>query len=185
VAGLDQTQELNRLFLIFLSEYPEIAEHRFGLPPDAASKLRGATADFVARVADYPQAIFRLRLQEPNGRIICEPASPVLEPAHRALQLTLLLSAHSMSLASGYAARLFLQLSDSDINFLRSTRLSDLPALSLKPDLIRCAYGELRWTWRELLNAELTERSRRLLLLSLMPRSKLPETAHPPFKVDH
>jgi hypothetical protein len=170
--GLDETRELNRLFLTFVSNYPEVAELRFALPVVATRRLHGASAEYIATIARYPQALFRLRLHDSQA-----PLGTVLEPAQRAMQLTLLVSAHHMSRQSGYAARWFLQLAEKDVDLLRATRLSDLPALSLKPDLVGCAHADLEWTWRELLDASTPERSRRLLLLSLRHRAGLGERA--------
>lgn len=170
IDGLDELFELNRLFLITVSEDLRAGSNRFGLPPSAARALRRGSTDIVERLAEFPQALFELDLAEPISHGVMDPAKPLPDPAYRAINLTLLVSAWNLSRKNDYAARLFLRLSDAEIRRLRTMPLSDLPRLSMRDHLVGCAFREPAWLWYELLTEKRPEERRRLLLLGLQPR---------------
>ena len=173
--GLEEVREWNRLFLVYLRDQLVRGQHPPGLPRAAARALGKASAETIERLAEFPQALFRLRLAAPTEDRVMDLAQAAREPdaARQAIQLALLVSARSLCRKSPYAARLYLRLSDAETRRLGETPFGDLPALSLMPDLVTCAYRELSWMWAELLAARKPESKRRLLLLGLQPRIEL------------
>jgi hypothetical protein len=66
-----------------------------------------------------------------------------------------------------------LRLSAEDAQLLKALPLSDLPVLSRRHDLVRCAYAQIKWMWSELLRLEQPANARVLILLGLQPRIEI------------
>jgi hypothetical protein len=175
--GLEEVCELNRLFLSFLHRNPPGTAARLGVPAGAAQALQAAGEETLSALAAFPQAMFRLELDHLAEPACAEPARSTLDPAHQALQLTLLVSVWNLARQSDYAARFFLGLSDAELALLRALPLSDLPRASLGTDLVRCAFTAADGWWPKLLTETASESRRRLLLIGLQPRHAPPGLA--------
>ena len=177
-AELDQLFELNCLFLSYLKKLAGDGVIHPGLPGAAAGVLSSSDTGALERAADFPQALFRLRLgpQSADGFAGLEPSHA---DARRSLQQTILLCAWNQCRQSVYAARLYLGLGNVQIRRLRTTSLSELTALAVAGNLLGCAHAGSEWFWMQLLTATSDERRRQLLLLGLQP--KLAESWHVSF----
>jgi hypothetical protein len=167
--AVEEVRQLNRLFLGFLRSRPAVAANHFGLPPRALDLLLGATADDVDRAADFPRALFRLSLAVDQAEPAPRRPGRTDDEGRRILAVTLLHSAWHLSRASGYAARLLLRLSDSEIWHLRETEVDRLLLLAEDHHLVRAAFDELEWIWQELLTESRPEQRLRLHLIGLQP----------------
>jgi len=173
IDGLEELFELNRLFLISLRSELRHGDNPYGLPAGARRLVREASAVTLENLAKYPQALFELDLESLGRTGVNDPPAPRTEPLARALNLTILVSAWNMSRHSGYAARLFLRLSTTEIRTLRTTPLSELPRMAQHERLVACAFREPARLWSQLLTEARPEYRRRLLLLGLQPRVEL------------
>lgn len=167
-AELDQLFELNRLFLEYLRQLSADGIADAGLPAATARWLRRAKAAALDRAAEFPQALFRLRLDEAGVGDALDDGPH--GDARRALQLTIMLCAWNQCRQSVYAARLYLGLGNDDVRRLRTTSLSELTGLAVAGDLLGCAFARSEWFWRELLTAGGRERRRQLALIGLQPK---------------
>jgi hypothetical protein len=167
--ALDQVRQLNRLFLEFLRSRPVIASEEFGLSPAATEPLCTASPPQIARAANFPRALFRLRLPPAIPGAVLDPLGQARDTGRRVLQLTLLQSAWHLCRPSGYAARLLLRLTDADIRRLREAEMQDIVEWSLADNLVRAAFDDLDWIWRKLLTESRPEQRRRLALIGLQP----------------
>ena len=166
IDGLEEVQQLNRLFLNFLQDRPAAGQRFFGLPADAARAVGRASRERLDQLAQFPRALFTIDL-----RVDGQAGHEALDTAQRVLQLTLLLSAWNLSRRSGYSSRLLLRLEDAEIRRLRTMSLADLTERSQTPGLIRCTFGRAAWLWRDLLAETRPEWRRRLLLIGLQPET--------------
>jgi hypothetical protein len=169
-AELDQLFELNCLFLSYLKRLAGDGVTHPRLPGAAAAVLCGADTNALERAAQFPQALFRLRLR---SRVADDPVTPrgaSHVDARRSLQLTILLCAWNQCRQSVYAARLYLGLGNAQIRTLRTTSLSELTELAVAADLLGCVHSESEWFWTQLLTATSAERRRQLSLLGLQPK---------------
>jgi hypothetical protein len=179
IDGIDELRELNQLFLLFLKHLDEVSLRTYGLPQTVARALKFAPAEQLDALAAFPRALFKFNLDPAGRRHVLDPAlSDAL--ARQALHVALLVSAWNLSRKSGYAARLFLRLSDPEIRLLRTMPLTDLAGAALARDLVSCAFQDAIWMWRELLTETRPDCRRRLLLIGLQPQAQiLPPTVTP------
>ena len=173
IDGIDDLRELNQLFLLFLKHQDDINLAGFGFPAAVARALRAAPIEQLDALADFPRALFRLDLDAVGGSSGMQTPAVIHDPGRHALNVTLLVSAWNLSRKSGYAARLFLRLSDPEIRVLRTTALRDLAALALQADLVSCAFLDSIWMWQELLTETCPDGRRRLLLIGLQPQTQI------------
>jgi hypothetical protein len=167
--GIDEVRQSNRLFLGYLRSRPEVATAHFGLPVVAAELLRQASAEQVDQAADFPRALFRIHLSAAEPTRIMDSLSLAHESGLRILQLALLLNAWNLTRVSGYSARLLLRLDDASIRQFRGSEMAGILEMSRAGGVVRAAYDDLGWIWKELITEERPERRQRLLLLGLQP----------------
>ena len=169
LGAIEEVRQLNRLFLGFLREQPEIATEHFGLSRAASDLLRGSTADQIDCAADFPRALFRLHLPSAEPAAVMDPLGLTRESGRRILQVTLLHSAWSLCRSSGYSARLLLRLSDDEVRCLRQSDVNGILLMSHGDDVVRAAFDEFDWIWPKLLTESRPEQRRRLLLIGMQP----------------
>ena len=166
---LDHVRELNRLFLSFLHTRAEERLDCLGLNETTVATLRSASAETLDRIADFPCALFRLKLDALRPRV-ADPVRFQLDPAQLSLQSGILNGVWHLVRRRAYSARLHLAMSDAEVRLLRSTPLLDLSRLALAVDLIGCAFHESEWMWIELLTETRPEYRRCLLLVGMQPK---------------
>ena len=166
---LQQVQELNRLFLGCLQTRLRDNRDCLGLPAGARPALFKATPETLAVIADFPRALFDLKLDDRVTPQVRDPIPARDDAARHALCLTILLCAWSLSRQSAYHARLLLGLEPRAIQRLRSTQLTDLQPLAHVPELVHCAFQDRDWLWNELLTEARPEARRQLALIALQP----------------
>ena len=169
LSALEETRQLNRLFLGFLRERPADAVDRFGLPASAAALLANASRSQVEHAASFPRALFRLHLPPQSADVAMDPLSLARGTQEQVLKRVVLNSARNFSRMSGYSARLLLRLTDEEVARIRVAEVHELVALSGVDGVLGTAFVELGWLWRELLTEDRPEYRRRLLLIGLQP----------------
>ncbi|HEX5421437.1 MAG TPA: hypothetical protein VFY39_15700 [Gammaproteobacteria bacterium] len=165
--ALEQVHELNRLFLDLLQRSGNDGLARMRFPSEAREALRSADAFQIEAAAEFPRALFRIRIAATPAS-----ASPALNAdfdARQILELTLLYCVWTTCRESTYQARLFFGLSPREVHALRTTPLSDLPVLASASLSLACAFGDSAWLWRELLTETRPEVRRQLILVALQP----------------
>lgn len=168
VSALEEIRQLNQFFLEFLRE--RLAENdRFGLPAAAAELLAGATSEQIDHAARFPRALFRLCLPPLIPPAPIEPLVLSQRTRGQVLKLVLLNAARNFSRMSGYSARLLFRLSDEEVLRFRAAEVDEIVAWSRSEGLVRAAFDNLGWLWRELLTEHRPEYRRRLLLIGLQP----------------
>ena len=168
IHGVDEVRQANRLFLGYLRSRPDVAIEHFGLPAAATDLLRQVTADQLHEAAAFPRALFRLNLPAPEDRVM-DALSLGHESGLQILQLALLLSAWSLARTSGYSARLLLRLDDASVERFRESEMAGMLEMSRATNVVRAAYEDFGWIWRELIAEVRPERRQRLWLLGLQP----------------
>jgi hypothetical protein len=166
---LQQIHELNRLFLTHLQSRARDDRECLGLPELARPFLRRATGDSLAAVAEFPRALFDLKIEDRAAQQVRDPLRSRDDAARHALSLTILLCAWTLSRQSAYQARLLLGLESRTIQRLRTMRLSDLQQLAHGRDLVQCAFAGRGWLWSELLTDPRPEVRQQLALIALQP----------------
>jgi hypothetical protein len=167
--AIEEVRQANRLFLDFLRLRPQVAVAHFGLSPAAAASLAGASPQQIDRAADFPRALFRLRLPPVAPDAELDAQRLAAAPDRRVLQITLLQSAWTLSRTSPYSARLLLRLDEASILRLRGAELRDILLMSLANDVLHAEFDHLDGIWQQLLNESRPELRRRLLLIGLQP----------------
>lgn len=167
--ALEEIRQANQLFLEFLRVRPGIATAHFGLSPAASELLGRATPAQLGRAADFPRALFRLCLPDPATVRAAAPIDLDRGSGRCVLQVALLQAAWNLCRTSGYSARLLLRLPDEDIRRLRGAELREILQLAHGNQVLRAAFDELDWIWRQLLTESRPEQRRRLLLIGLQP----------------
>jgi hypothetical protein len=165
---LQQVHELNRLFLTYLQTRVRADAECLGLPELARPMLRRASADLLAAAAEFPRALFDLKLDE-RAPLPRDPLRSRDDAARHALCLTILLCAWTLSRQSVYQARLLLGLEPRTIQRLRAMQLSDLQQIAHGRELVRCAFVGRDWLWSELLADPRPEMRQQLALIALQP----------------
>ncbi len=166
---LEQVHELNRLFLNFLKKQAENRIDCLDMAASAVAALRSAPSKIIDVLAEFPRALFRLRLHPSPSLKVMDPGPAMADLTRLTLHLTILHSAWHFSRRSSYEARLFFGLTRVDVSRLKATPLSELPRLAFAHDLIGCAFPDSDWLWHELLTETRPEHRRQLLLVGLQP----------------
>jgi hypothetical protein len=169
ISALDEVRQLNRLFLGFLRERAAVAAENYGLPIPAQALLEQASSAQIDAAASFPRALFRLCLPAKAGGAVHDPAVSERDAGEQVLRLVLLNAARNFSRMSGYSARLLLRLTDDEVIRLRTAEVDEVVAMSRAAGVVRAAFDDLGWLWRELLTEDRPEYRRRLLLLGLQP----------------
>jgi hypothetical protein len=168
ITALEEVRQLNRFFLEFLRERLA-GNERFGLPTVAAELLAKATSEQIDHAARFPRALFRLCLPPRVPSAAIEPLALTQGARGQVLKLVLLNAARNFSRMSGYSARLLFRLSDEEVCRFRAAEVDEVVAWSRSDGLVRAAFDDLGWLWRELLTEDRPEYRRRLLLIGLQP----------------
>jgi len=163
-----QVHELNRLFLTYLQTRVRADADCLGLPDLARPILRRATSEWLAAIAEFPRALFDLKLDERPTQIR-DPLRSRDDAAQHALCLTILLCAWTLSRQSVYQARLLLALEPRTIQRLRAMQLGDLQQVAHGRELVHCAFVGRDWLWSELLTDPRPEMRQQLALIALQP----------------
>ncbi|HEY8520378.1 MAG TPA: hypothetical protein VIN61_09870 [Gammaproteobacteria bacterium] len=167
---LEQVYALNRLFLDYLQTSARNGGDCLGLPQPARAPLLAASDSVLESVAEFPRALFALRLADPPapGGGLRLPTT-AQESARQALDITILLCAWHLSRHHVGQARFLLGLDSRSIQQLRHLRLADLPRYAGTPELLACALAHCAWLWVELFKPLPPEARRRLALVALQP----------------
>jgi hypothetical protein len=168
--NLDQLQlvhELNRLFLIYLQIRVRAEADCLGLPELARPILRRASSELIAAVAEFPRALFDLKIDEGAAQV----RDPLRgrDDARHSLCLTIVHCAWTLSRQSVYHARLLLALETRAIQRLRAMQLGDLQNVAQGRELVQCAFAGRDWLWAELLADPRPEARQQLALIALQP----------------
>lgn len=167
---LEEIQELNLLFLIYLRSCAREGGDCLGLPAASARTLRELSAAALEAMAAFPRSLFILDLDNLTAareHLVLPPT--VLEQGRQALALFILHSAWNMSRRREFQARIFLRLSVVATRRLRTIALSQLPLLAATPSLLGCAFPGARSLWATLISRTETEMPRALKLIALHP----------------
>jgi hypothetical protein len=167
--AVDEIRQANSLFLNFLRTRPGLATGHFGLSSRVSELLRRAEPEQVERAADFPRSLFRLTVPEPERVAPLNPRLVVHDDGRLVLQTALFQSAWNISRYSGYAARMLLRLDDRDVDRFRHAEMKDILQMSLSDHVLRAAFDDLDWIWKQLLTESRPECRQRLLLLGLQP----------------
>jgi hypothetical protein len=167
IEAVAEVCQLNRLFLDFVRDQPEVVVDRLGLSARSAGLLRSAEPHQIHRAASFPRALFGLSLP-PASACPRSPASEAHE-SERVIRLVLLHSARNLSRMSGYWARLLFRLEDEAVERLRAADVEEIVAMSEVEGVVRAAFGVLDRVLPELLIDPRPEHWRRLLLLGFQP----------------
>jgi hypothetical protein len=168
ISALEEIRQLNQFFLEFLREQIKRNEP-FGLSSDLRQLLAHASVEQLDQAARFPRALFSIRIPEDHPIAPVEPLALAEEPRGQVLKLVLLNAARNFSRMSGYSARLLFRLGDNEVARLRVAEVDEIVAWSRLDGLVRPAFDDLGWLWRELLTEARPEYRRRLLLIGLQP----------------
>ena len=166
---LELVHELNRLFLTYLQTRARGDADCLGLPELARPILRRATSDWIAAVAEFPRALFDIKIDERGAQQLRDPLRSRDDAARHSLCLTIVHCAWTLSRQSVYHARLLLALEPRTIQRLRAMQLSDLQHVAHARDLVQCAFAGRDWLWSELLTDPRPEMRQQLALIALQP----------------
>jgi hypothetical protein len=169
-AELEEIQELNLLFLIYLRSCALEGGDCLGLPSRSTLKLRELSSSSLEAMAAFPRSLYTLKLDGATG--MREPlvlSQSGLAQARQALSLTVLHSAWNMSRQRDFHARMFLRLSEATTRRLRTTPLSELPLLASTPGLLSSMFPGARALWATLIDRTETEMTRAFRLMALHP----------------
>jgi hypothetical protein len=169
ISALEEIRQLNQFFLEYLRERRVARDDSFGLPAVVAELLESASPEQIEQAASFPRALFRLCLPPGMPDAVRDPLAAARETRGQVLKLVLLNSARNFSRTSGYSARLLLWLTDDDVTRLRAAEVDQIVAWSRFDGIVRAAFDDLDWLWRELLTEMRPEYRRRLLLIGLQP----------------
>jgi hypothetical protein len=165
---LEPIYELNRSFLGFLKSRVRSQRDCLGFPEAVRPLLREADDAFLKSVAQVPRALFQLRCERADeGSRELTAGEP--DASYHELALSILWTARQTSRESPYQAQFLLGLDVSQIDWLRSLAVTDLPRLASAPGMVRCAFQERAWLWRILLTDTRPESRRQLTLVALQP----------------
>jgi len=171
--AVDEVRQANSLFLHFLRARPGLAGRYFGLSPRVTELLRQADPLDIDRAAEFPRALFRLRLPQARPGADANPLAIVSDDGRHVLQAALFQSAWNISRISGYSARMLLRLDDDEVDRFRHAEMKDILQMSLSENVLRVAFDELEWIWKPLLTETRPECRQQLLLIGLQPGPSL------------
>ncbi|HEY3516736.1 MAG TPA: hypothetical protein VGL98_06775 [Gammaproteobacteria bacterium] len=165
---LHQVHELNRAFLGLLQT--RLLEHRscLGLPKPAHAAVATAAGSLLDGVAGFPRALFRVGLGTRAWPACADDAASFDEAEHH-LCWSILFAARHTSRHSGYQARLLFGLEPADVERLRASPLAELQQHACAPGVLKCAFAERQWFWRQLITTTRPELRRQLTLMALQP----------------
>jgi hypothetical protein len=166
---LEQVHELNRVFLTFLQACARDDLDCLGLPDAARRLLRSSRTAGLDAIADFPRALFEVRVAGPSAVPPQRYSAERIESLRQSMNLTILLCAWTFSRQSVYHARFLLGLDAAPIQRLRALQLTDLQRLAFAPDVVSCAFAAREWLWVELFTETRTEERRQLALVALQP----------------
>jgi hypothetical protein len=166
---LEQVHELNRVFLTFLQTCARDELDCLGLPDAARRRLRSAGTTELDSIAEFPRALFEVRVAAPSAVPLQRYSTERIESLRQSMNLTILLCAWTFSRQSVYHARFLLALDSAAIQRLRALQLTDLQRLAFAPDVVSCAFATREWLWIELLTETRAEARRQLALVALQP----------------
>ncbi|MEE8249769.1 MAG: hypothetical protein V3R59_06020 [Gammaproteobacteria bacterium] len=176
---LEEIQELNLLFLIYLRAAARAGGDCLGLPARSARTLRELSSTALEVVAEFPRSLFILDLNNlTTTREHLVLFRNVLDQSLQALTQAVLHSAWNMSRQRDFQARMFLRLSVGATRRLRTVALSELPLLAGTPNLLSCAFPGARSLWATLINRTETEMPRALRLIALHPDASVRPARH-------
>ena len=176
---LEEIQELNLLFLIYLRASARDGVNCLGLPAACARTLRELSSTALEVMSAFPRSLFILDLGNLTATGMHLDVSPtVLDQSRQALTLTVLHSAWNMSRKRDFNARIFLRLSRTAIRRLRTITLSQLPLLAATPGLLGCAFPGALSLWATLINRPETKMPRALKLIALHPDAAVHPARH-------
>jgi len=167
---LEELQELNLLFLIYLRSCAREGGDCLGIPTGTAARLRELSMTALQAMSDFPRSLFNVELHNISAaREHFELPHTALEQSRQALTLTVLHSAWNMSRNREFQARMFLRLSATETRRLRTIPLSELPLLAARPGRLTCAFPGARALWITLISRTETEMPRALRMIALHP----------------
>jgi hypothetical protein len=166
---LDQIYELNRFFLIYLQARARDKLDLCGLPPAAMGLLLGVSPEALHQVADFPHALFNLKLDAHGEALDRDERASRYDGARTALYLSALLCARTVSRRSVYQAQLLLGLDQRSIQQLKSSSLGDLQRLALRDGVLQCAFPQRERLWLNLLTETRGDARQRLAMVALQP----------------
>ncbi len=167
---LEELQELNLLFLIYLRSCAREGGDCLGIPTGTAAKLRELSMTALQAMSDFPRSLFNVDLDNISAaREHFELPRTALEQSRQALTLTVLHSAWNMSRSREFQARMFLRLSATATRRLRTIPLSELTLLAVTPRRLTCAFPGARALWITLISRTETGMPRALRMIALHP----------------
>jgi len=181
-AGADfaEVRALNRLFVDFLADRARRGGHCFGLGRAAVGALRAAEPASLEALAAFPRALFQVRVPRGRASRIADLRIDAADVSRYVLQVTIVLSAWTLSRRNPYLARLLLSLEEFDVRKLRTLDLADIPAHCAAGETVVCAFAQYVWLWQKLLTETRPEARRQLLLIALQPRVDVSTASQPP-----
>ncbi|MEE8542291.1 MAG: hypothetical protein V3S94_00365 [Gammaproteobacteria bacterium] len=178
-AELEELQELNLLFLMYLRAAARAGGDCLGLPARSARTLRELSSTALEALSMFPRSLFLLDLNNlTTTREHLVLLRTALDQSLQALALTVLHSAWNMSRQRDFQARMFLRLSAVATRRLRTVALSELPLLAGTPSLLSCAFPGARSLWATLINRTEAELPRALKLIALHPDAAVHPARH-------
>jgi hypothetical protein len=172
-----EIRALNRLFVEFLADRAQRGGHCLGLSRAAAGALRAAEPASLYALAEFPRALFQVRIPRCRPSRIADMQVETADVARYVLQLTILHSAWTLSRRKPYLAKLLLGLEDDDVRELSALDLADIPAYCAARETVVCAFAQYAWLWQKLLTETRPEARRQLHLIALQPRLDTPSPA--------
>ena len=169
IEHFESIYELNRSFLCFLKSRALADRDCLGLPDRVRPVLRAADDAFLETVARVPRALFQLRCERAAQSSPDSAVARERDARYHDLAVSILWTARQTSRESPYQAQFLLGLDVSQIEWLRSLALTDLPRLAGAADIVRCAFPEREWLWRSLLTDTRPESRRHVALVALQP----------------
>jgi len=166
---LEPVHELNRSFLGLLQSRARSERDCLGLPATARPPLRAADEVLLDDVAQFPRALFQVRVDGVLGSEQEPVAAGERDPRYHDLALSILWAARQTSRQSPYQAQFLLGLGVAQIEWLRSLALPDLARLAAVSDVVRCAFADQGRLWHGLLTDTRPESRRQLALVALQP----------------
>jgi hypothetical protein len=177
---LEELQELNLLFLIYLRSCAREGGDCLGIPTGTAARLRELSMTALQAMSDFPRSLFNVDLDNISAaREHFELPRTALEQSRQALTLTVLHSAWNMSRSREFQARMFLRLSATATRRLRTIPLSELPLLAVTPGRLACAFPGARALWITLISRTETEMPRALRMIALHPDAEFRPVRRP------
>lgn len=134
------------------------------------SSLCAASSALLDAAADFPGALFRVRLDAHDPHPVCAPrALGSLEEAEYHLGSSILHAVRHLSRQSAYQAQVLFGLQRGEVERFRGLTLDDLRHLAGQPALLVRAHADRPWFWQGLLAPSRPEARRLLTLMAFQP----------------